>query len=252
MNHPILFRGAILSFAALQLAAAAAFAKDAAPALAIKKTEAGMTLLQLIRAGGGTMILLGLISVAALAFVIYFFLTYRPEKIAPEEFSRNVTGKLAAGRVADARQVCLGQENILARITIAALDREDRGAVAMREAAELTAKTEVSKLWEGLSYLSDIAVIAPLVGLLGTVLGMIDSFNVIAFATGSAKPVLLAGGIAKAMVATAGGLVIAIPASIFYSFFRAKVFKITAKVESFTSEAVDILTAETAKGFARK
>lgn len=200
-----------------------------------------MTLWQLLKAGGGTMIVLILLSVVGLSFVIYFFLYYREERLVPEEFSRDITDKLASKKYGLAKELAIEHENVVSRIVSAALDRMNRGGAAMREAAEMTAKAEVSKLWENLSYLSDIAVIAPLVGLLGTVFGMIQSFNVIAFQTAAAKPVLLAGGIAKAMVATAGGLIIAIPASIFYSVFRAKIFKITGKIEAYTSEVTGLL-----------
>jgi len=203
--------------------------------------EHGMSLWQLLQAGGGTMILLLLLSVVGLSFVVYFFLYYREERLVPEAFAREVIEKLAARNYAAARETAAEREDIVARVVTAGLDRSARGGAAMREAAEVTAKLEVSKLWENLSYLSDIAVIAPLIGLLGTVFGMIQSFNVIAFQTAAAKPVLLAGGIAKAMVATAGGLIIAIPASIFYSVFRSRIFKITGKIETYVGEILNLL-----------
>ena len=97
-------------------------------------------------------------------------------------------------------------------------------------------------LWQKLSYLADIAAIAPMVGLLGTVLGMIQAFNVIAFQTGAVKPVLLASGISKAMVTTATGLIVAIPAMIFYSFFRGRLQNVTARLENISTELFHLLT----------
>lgn len=204
--------------------------------------DSGMTLWQLIRAGGGSMILLGLLSAVTVAFIVYFFLYFRETTLAPEPFTRDLADKLAAKKFNLAKELAGTADNAVARITLAAVNRIPHGPVAAREAAEAAAKTEAAKLWENLSYLSDIAVIAPLVGLLGTVLGMIDAFNVIAFESAAVKPVMLAGGIAKAMITTATGLIIAIPASIFYSFFRGRILKITAKLEAFTAEIVDLVS----------
>jgi biopolymer transport protein ExbB len=163
-----------------------------------------------------------------------------------------VIDKLAARKFGLVRELCAGSENVISKVVLAAIDRVEKNPASAREAVELTAKNEVTKLWEALSYLSDIAVIAPLVGLLGTVLGMIDAFNAIAFQTAAVKPVLLAGGIAKAMVTTAAGLIIAIPASIFYSFFRSRVSKITATVEALASEITDILADSEARAVSKR
>ena len=102
----------------------------------------------------------------------------------------------------------------------------------------------IDDLRQKLSYLADIAVISPMVGLLGTVLGMIQAFNVIAFQTGAVKPILLASGISKAMVTTATGLIIAIPAMIFYSFFKGKVQSVTSHLENLSTELFNLLTEE--------
>jgi biopolymer transport protein ExbB len=124
---------------------------------------------------------------------------------------------------------------------LSGLNRIDSGFLAAKESSEITAKNEVSKLWENISYLSDLSVISPFVGLLGTVLGMIQAFNTIAFQSAVVKPILLAGGVSKAMVTTAGGLTVAIPAVIFYAFFRGRVVRISGAVESLTNEIVDVL-----------
>jgi len=217
-------------------------------ATAAAPSEKGMTLWQLIKAGGGSMILLGILSIACVAFIAYFAMYYRESRLCPEHFTRDVLDKLSSKKYTHARELALEHDNIVAHVVSATLDRQDRSAAEVKEAGEATAKAEITKLWEGLSFLSDIAVIAPLVGLLGTVLGMIDSFNVIALQSSAAKPVLLAAGIAKAMVATAGGLMIAIPASTAYSFFRARVFKITARVEAVTSQVTAIVAGDKGKG----
>ena len=102
-------------------------------------------------------------------------------------------------------------------------------------------RKEVATLWQNISYLADIATVAPMVGLLGTVLGMIQAFNVIAFQTAVVKPILLAGGVSKAMVTTAGGLIVAIPIMIFYAYFRGKVQEISSIVESYLTDIIKIV-----------
>jgi biopolymer transport protein ExbB len=103
-------------------------------------------------------------------------------------------------------------------------------------------RRRADNLWQRLSYLADIAAISPMVGLLGTVLGMIQAFNVIAFQTGAVKPILLASGISKAMVTTAAGLIIAIPAMIFHSFFKGRIQDVIARLENISVELYHLLT----------
>ena len=102
-------------------------------------------------------------------------------------------------------------------------------------------KKEIGGMWQNISYLADIATIAPLVGLLGTVLVMIQAFNVIAFQTAVVKPILLAGGVSKAMVTTAGGLIVAIPVMLFYAYFRGKVQDISNVVESYATDIIKFI-----------
>ena len=100
----------------------------------------------------------------------------------------------------------------------------------------MAARKEVTSLWTLMNYLSEVAQISPMMGLLGTVLGMIQAFNTIAFDSGVVKPILLAGGVAKAMITTAGGLTIAIAAMIFYSLLRPRAQNITNLLETITTQ----------------
>jgi biopolymer transport protein ExbB len=83
-----------------------------------------------------------------------------------------------------------------------------------------------------------------LIGLLGTVIGMIRAFNAIAFQTAVVKPILLAGGVSQAMVTTAAGLIVAIPAMIFYAYFRGRVHDITNIVENYSTDIIKIVEAK--------
>lgn len=203
--------------------------------------QAGMTLWQIIKSGGAMMIVLALLSVAAVSLIIYEYICFTPKRICPKDFFEKVVPSLQQGRLAQARQLCESQSNALSNIIKSGLDKKAHGSVFAREAMENTARLEVDALWQNISYLSDIATIAPLVGLLGTVIGMIQAFNVIAFQVAVVKPIMLAGGVSKAMVTTAGGLLVAIPVMIFYSLLRARVQTLSNSIENYTSDLIRII-----------
>src|SRR3989339_365651 len=148
---------------------------------------------------------------------------------------------LEEGEGKRAYALCQTQDNIVSNIVVAGLEKRDKGDVFAKEAIEAVARQEVGALWQNISYLADIATVAPLIGLLGTVLGMIQAFNVIAFQTAVVKPILLAGGVSKAMVTTAGGLIVAIPAMLFYSYFKGKVIEISNLVESYSTDITKLI-----------
>ncbi len=200
-----------------------------------------VTLWQLIQAGGGTMFLLGLLSVIATAIIIYDFMSLKTELLAPPKFTEELITKLEARDEKTVRSMCASQPNIIAAITLAGLDRRSKGKLVAREAMENAARKEVTKLWQNISYLGDIATIAPLLGLLGTVLGMIQAFNVISYAGSSLKPIMLVGGISKALVTTAAGLLIAIPVLSFYSYFRGRVQDTSDQVETYATDIMKLV-----------
>lgn len=204
-------------------------------------SEKGMTLWQTIVAGGSLMIVLGLLSVTGLALVIYYFLTMKPEKLMPENFVENVALLLEHGKYDEAGKLCDEKGNLVSDVVMAGLARKGKGKIIIKEAMEDQGRRSIDRLWLRLSYLADVAVISPLVGLLGTILGMMQAFNIIAFQIGAVKPILLAGGITKAMVTTAAGLMIAIPAMIFYSYFRGKVQSVAAQFENVSTELFHVL-----------
>lgn len=205
-------------------------------------SEAGMTLWQTIYSGGSVMIVLALLSVAALALIIYFFLTITPEKLLPMDSLEQTVKLVEKKDYEKAKTLCKDEDSLPSKVLLAGLARIGREKVVIKEAMQDEGRRGVDDLWQKLSYLSDVAVISPMVGLLGTVLGMIQAFNVIAFQTGAVKPILLASGISKAMVTTATGLIIAIPAMIFHAYFRGVVQNITARLENVSSELFHLIT----------
>lgn len=206
--------------------------------------EAGMTLWQVIRAGGEVMIVLALLSIAALGLVIYYFITMKEDKLLPEDFLREVGDLIEEGKFEEAGSFCSANSNLISDVVLSGIERRGHEKVMIKEAIEDEGRRSVDDLRQKLSYLADVAAISPMVGLLGTVLGMIQAFNVIAFQTGAVKPILLASGISKAMVTTAAGLIIAIPAMIFYSYFRGRLQDLVARLESISAEMFHLISSK--------
>ncbi len=203
--------------------------------------EEGMTLWQIIMSGGEVMIVLAALSIAAFALVINYFMTISPEKLIPEGFCEKIVSLVKAKKFEEAKILCEGGNNLIADVVAAGLSLRRYDKTAIEEAMKDNGKLRISAIWHKLSYLADIAAIAPMVGLLGTVLGMIQAFNVIAFQTGAVKPILLASGISKAMVTTAAGLILAIPAMMFYSYFRGVAQNVTSRIGHISSEILELI-----------
>lgn len=202
----------------------------------VEQAEEGMTLWHLVKTGGFIMIVLAVLSMVAGALIVYNFMTLKISNLAPEEFTEVVLKKVEGKKKKLLKDMCEPGENVIARIVMAGIKKRSKGIVFAREAMEDCTRKEIGNLWQGISYLSDIATIAPLIGLLGTVLGMIQAFNVIAFQTAVVKPILLAGGVSKAMITTAAGLIVAIPTMLFYSYFRGRVLQVSNIIESHSSD----------------
>lgn len=198
-----------------------------------------MTLWQTLKAGGGVMVVIGLLSVAAVAIIIYDFMMLNVNKLAPRRLFDEVVKKLESRDFGAAQTLCRKENNtIISKIVLAGLERRNPLDNSARDAMENTARAELTNLWQNINYLSDIVAVAPLLGLLGTVLGMIQAFHAVPLQSASAKTTLLAAGISKAMVTTASGLIVAIPALIAYSYFRGQVQQITNMIEIYSTDII--------------
>ena len=124
----------------------------------------------------------------------------------------------------------------VARIFIAGLEKADKGRAVVEEAMARAASTEFAFLDRGMIYLTATATLAPILGFLGTVTGMIKAFSAIA-AAGEVEPTLVASGISEALITTATGLIIAAPVALFYSIFADRINNYTRN----TDEAIDML-----------
>lgn len=208
-----------------------------APAFAASSVAApAMTLWELLVGGGWSMALLVACSVAALALVIYHFREIRVEKLTPPDFCENLLYLLEKKEYDKAVSVCRQQTNLISAIALKGLQKISKGKTVIEEAVQYEGKARLERLWQNLTYLGDLAVIAPLLGLLGTILGIIEAFGY--FKATTIAPAVLTAGLAKAMVNTVMGLIIAVPCLIFYALFRGRLSHITTNAERAASEIV--------------
>ena len=199
--------------------------------------ETGMTLAQAWNYGGLLMWVLAALSVVALAIVLYLLFAQRREALMPRTLMSDVFSKLQVGDHGEARRLCGRRPCAFAALALAALDAA-RGAaqgqrVDVSQAAGTAGAHVAEQLQAAVDWLADIAAIAPLVGLLGTVLGMFQAFGGIANdIAANAKPVVLAAGVSQAIITTVFGLVISIPCLACHAFLRRRTAKRIAGLET--------------------
>jgi biopolymer transport protein ExbB len=193
-------------------------------------------------AGGGTiMVLLALLSICAVAWVLHCAFVIRPGQIIPKGLLDKLGGHLARGEIQTATDTCRQDGSVFARVALAALKKSGESTEKTREVAQAAGSREAAHLFQKISYLSNIGVISPMLGLLGTVLGMILAFKTIGMGESVAKHLLLASAIHKAMITTAAGLVIGIPAMACYYYFRGKLLGILTDMEQVTEEMAEAI-----------
>lgn len=189
-----------------------------------------MDLAELFDRGGPLMwVILGVSIVAAMAFVDRM-LSLRRSLIAPTALYDSLRAHLEAHDPARARQLCRESGATLARVIAAGLDRREAGRAAAKEAMEEAGAVAVGKLERWVGVLSTVAAIAPLLGLLGTVTGMIEVFFQI---EGTTNPDIarLSGGIKEALYTTGAGLTVGIPVFVAYRFVEAKIDRYARELE---------------------
>lgn len=204
--------------------------------------QAPDSLFGIIFAGGftGFMILLLLagLSVAAAALVIEHFMTIRENVLMPTGLGDQVREGLAARNLAMAEQACQTHPSFLAFVLRAGLSEVEGGWPAVEKAMEDATAEQAARLFRKIELLSVIGNIAPMVGLLGTVMGMIFAFQEVADTQGAARAAELARGIYTALVTTVGGLIVAIPSLAAFALFRNRVDQLVAETAYAAQNAV--------------
>ncbi len=185
--------------------------------------------LAILRAGGPVGMVIILLSVAALALVVEHMMTIREGVLMPPGLGDGVRKLLGEGKPAPARQMCRSRPSFLAFVLEAGLAEADDGWPAMEKAMEDAAADQSARLFRKIEYLSVIGNIAPMLGLLGTVIGMIFAFREVADTQGAARAADLATGIYLALVTTVEGLLVAIPSLAAFAVFRNRVDQLVAE-----------------------
>lgn len=197
-------------------------------------------MLNLLAAGGWVMPLIIVCSVLALAITIERWFALNPVRIAPPHLLATVWRQLKAGELDAQRLKRLRQSSPLGAILAAGLANRSQGRDVMKESIQEAASHVVHDLEKYLNTLGTIAAVSPLLGLLGTVVGMIRVFTEITVqGTGNANA--LAGGISEALITTATGLAVAIPALVMHRYFTGKIDTIVVGLEQETIKLVDAL-----------
>lgn len=214
----VFFCGIILLLA-LQLMQAAP-ATTSAPTASITTTKT-KTFGELWKQGGITMYFIALASMGMATFTVDGFLKLRPRTLSPPDVVETLRNNLQAGNYEMARQTCQSQRCFLTIVLNAGLKRLFRSKEAIDFAIQETALKEGARLRSSITYLSVIGVVSPMIGLTGTVLGMMKAFTSLS-ARGLADFTGLSGAIGEVLVCTVAGLVVAIPAFIFYYVLKVR------------------------------
>jgi biopolymer transport protein ExbB len=201
-----------------------------------------MQIFNVIMKGGILMIPIGLCSIVALAIIIERFFSLRRASIDTREFMDTMRQVLRQNRIQDAVEICDEVDAPMARIMRAGILKYNRTKEDIREAIEDAGHLEIPRLERYLSAMATCANIAPLLGLLGTVAGMIKAFAQIQALEGQVSPSDLAEGIGNALVTTAAGLTVAIPTLVAYNYFVTRVENMILEMEISSSELIELLT----------
>jgi len=201
-----------------------------------------MQIFKIIVAGGILMIPIGICSILALAIVIERFWSLRRATIDTRGFMDTMRQVLRQTRIQDAVEICDEVDAPIARIMRAGILKYNRTKDDIREAIEDAGHLEIPRLERYMSALATCASVAPLLGLLGTVQGMIKCFAQIQAMEGLVSPSDLAEGIGNALVTTAAGLTVAIPTLVAYNYFVTRVENMILEMEISSSELIELLT----------
>ncbi len=213
------------------------------PAAEFMKTA---NLWQVLQAGGPAMIPLGVLSVITVMLIIAFLFSLRRGSMVTKRYMRTADALIRKrdylGLLAASNRHNEGIARVVQR-TMDFLTKNPKATMAeIREIAQTEGMRQASALNQQVAYLADIGTIAPMVGLLGTVIGIVRSFGVIAIDAAATRPTMLAQGIGEALIATAAGLLIGIPAMAAYAFFRGRAHALISELEAASTQLLALLS----------
>ena len=196
-------------------------------------------MVEMVKAGGWLMAPIILCAIVAMGIILERFWTLQQKRVLPEDLTSKVWGWVKTDSLDQSQIQTLHQGSPLGQILAAGLINRDRERVVMKDSIEDTGRHVVHELERYLETLGTVAAISPLLGLLGTVIGMVKVFAVIT-TSGVGNPTVLAGGIAEALLTTAAGLTVAIPSLIGYRYYRNRVDTLVVNMEK---EAIKLVEA---------
>ncbi len=203
--------------------------------------EITLPIIDLVMRGGWIMAILGLLSVITVyIFIERFFVISKASK-EDKNFMNNIRKFIKDGKLDSAKALCVSNNSPIGRMIDKGLSRIGKPLNDINAAIENVGKLEISRLEKNVAGLATIAGAAPMLGFLGTVIGMIRAFYDMSMAGNNINIELLSQGIYQAMITTVGGLVVGITAYIFYNLLVAKIEKVVYKLEIIASEFMDVL-----------
>ena len=210
--------------------------------------EVHRSLLEYIRQGGPIGAIIILISLVAIAMIGAQIFRIRRDRLAPPELTSDLRSLLNDGNIDGAINRCADQPGscYLARVVGSGLSRASRSAFGMlelRSSVDETGQLEVDRLYRLTDGIGLIASVAPILGLLGTVVGMVGAFDTITLADGPARPDKLAGNISQALITTVLGLIVAIPCTAMYTYLRNRIDHLTTEIDEEIEEIIAPLEA---------
>jgi biopolymer transport protein ExbB len=210
------------------------------------------TLLDMIRAGGPMMYPLAALSVLTLALMVVFFLSVRRGAMVSRRYMTTadalIRKKDYLGLLAISNRHNEGVARVMQR-TVEFLTKNPRASLAeIREIAQTEGQRQAAAMNQQVTWLADIGTVAPMLGLLGTVLGIIQSFGVVAMDAAATRPTMLAHGIGEALIATAAGLFVGIPAMAAYAYYRSRAQGAISDLETATTHLLALLGANGTSG----
>jgi biopolymer transport protein ExbB len=213
-----------------------------------------LTLIELFHAGGIMMYPLLALSIIATALVLFYTFSIRQDAVVSDRFMDEAETLIRKGDYLGLLQSATRRNECIARVTQKTLDFATKNPTAtfedVREVTEAEGTRQASLLSQRISLLADIITVAPMIGLLGTVIGMIGEMRAISKSVNSVQ-MEFASGVAEALIATAGGLLVAIPCVLAYAVFRGRVQRLVAELEAAATHLMALLSAQYKKATAR-
>ena len=201
----------------------------------------GTLLLDSLIESGYVMVPIILLSFVAIYIFVERLLTLRKTRMDPELITERIRDYVQSGDIVGARSYCAQQSTPITRILKQGLERLGRPIAEIQEAVHSAGKYEAFELSKRIDLLATIAGVAPMLGFLGTVTGMIKAFKEIQSLQGNVNPSVLAGGIWEALISTAAGLIVGIIAIFFYNFVLGRISRAVHNMERSATDFIDLL-----------